>query len=323
MRTNLVAAALLALACVQPATAQSPAWPEKPVHLIVPAGPGGPNDVLARIVSQYLPATLGQSIIVENRAGAGGGTAARAVAASDPDGYTLMVGNTAVLAVIPAVSRNPGYDPITSFAAVSKLMDSMQVLIVSNDVPVKSVAELVAYAKANPGKLNFASSGIGNLTHLSGELLKVKAGIDIVHVPYKSDAESVTAMLGGQVQLNFGNAGVLGPHIREGKVRALAVTGTQRSKDFPELPTLAEAGVAGYAVTSFFGIVAPAGTPPAVVDKLSSLLNAQMAAGPMREALIRFGADAAPSSPAEFAAFIAVEAQKWKATAEAADVRID
>jgi tripartite-type tricarboxylate transporter receptor subunit TctC len=316
------ACALLVAISVQPAASQT-AWPDKPVRLIVPAGPGGPNDVLARIVAQFLPQTLGQSIVVENRPGAGGATAAKAVTAAEPDGYTLLVGNTAVLAVIPAVTREPGYDPIASFAPIAKLMDSMQVLIVSNDVPVKTFAEFIAYAKANPGKLNFASSGIGNLTHLSGELLKAKAGIDIVHVPYKSDAESVTAMLGGQVQINFGNAAVLGPHIREGKVRALAVTGAERSKDFPELPTIAEVGVPGYVVTSFFGIVAPAKTPQAIVDKMNRVLNEQMAAGPLRESLIRFGADPKPSSPQEFAAFIANEARKWRTTAETAGVRID
>ena len=154
-------------------------------------------------------------------------------------------------------------------------------LIVSNDVPVKTLPELIAYAKANPGKLNFASSGIGNLTHLAGELLKVKAGIDIVHVPYKSDAESMTALLGGQVQMKFGNSGVLGPYIRDGKVKALAVTGDVRNTDFPELPTIAEAGVTGYVVTSFFGIVAPAETPQAIIDKFNAAFNQQMARRPV------------------------------------------
>jgi tripartite-type tricarboxylate transporter receptor subunit TctC len=323
MRKLFVCAVLVAAAAVQPARSQTASWPERPIRLIVPAGPGGPNDVLARIVSQYLPATIGQSIVVENRPGAGGGTAAKAVASADPDGYMLLVGNTAVLAVIPAVSRNPGYDPVASFAAIAKLMDSMQVLVVSNDVPVKTLRELIAYAKANPGKLNFASSGIGNLTHLAGELLKVKAGIDIVHVPYKSDAESMTALLGGQVQMMFGNSGVLAPYIRDGKVKALAVTGDVRNADFPELPTIAEAGVAGYVITSFFGIVAPAGTPQAIIDKFNAALNRQMADGPLREALIRFGADPKPSSPQEFATFIANEARKWRVTAEAAGVKID
>ena len=323
MRKLFVCAVLVAAAAVHPVRSQTTAWPEKPIRLIVPAGPGGPNDILARIVSQYLPATIGQNIVVENRPGAGGGTAAKAVAGADPDGYTLLIGNTAVLAVIPSVSRNPGYDPITSFSAIIKLTDSMQVLVVSKDVPAKTVPELIAYAKANPGKLNFASSGIGNLTHLAGELLKVKAGIDIVHVPYKSDAESMTALLGGQVQMMFGNSGVLAPFIRDGKVKVLAVTGDMRNGDFPELPTVAEAGVTGYVVTSFFGIVAPAGTPSAVIDKFNAALNQQMAGGPLREALVRFGADPKPSSPQEFAIFIANEARKWRATAEAAGVRID
>jgi tripartite-type tricarboxylate transporter receptor subunit TctC len=323
MRITFFCAALIAAAAIHPAQSQTLSWPEKPIRLIVPAGPGGPNDVLARIVSQYLPSAIGQSIVVENRTGAGGGTAAKAVAAAEPDGYTLLIGNTALLAVIPAVSRNPGYDPIASFTPIVKLMDSMQVLIVSNDLSVKSVAEFVAYAKANPGKLNFASAGQGNLTHLAGELLKVKAGIDLVHVPYKAEAESLTALLGGQVQMTFANSGVVGPYIRDGKVSALAVTGDVRNKDFPELPTLAEAGVPGYAVTSFFGIVGPAKMPPAIVNKLNAALNQQMAAGPLRDALIKFGADPKPSTPQEFAAFIGSEARKWREIADAADIRID
>ena len=316
-----IAAVALVIAAIAPAQAQT--WPDKqPIRLIVPAGPGGPNDVLARLVAQYLQPVLKQSVVVENRPGAGGGIGARAVATAAPDGYTLLIGNTATLAVIPAVSRNPGYDSAKDFVAVGKLIDAEQILVISPSLPVHSVAELVAYAKANPGKLNFSSGGVGNLTHLSGELLKVKAAIDIVHVPYKSDAESATAVVGGQVQMSFSNTALMQPLIREGKLRALGVTSPSRRPELPDMPAIAET-VPGYEVTSFFGIVAPAGTPATIVDKLNAALNAGLRAGDMREGMAKLNWTPAPSSPQEFSAFIAAEAQKWRMIADTANIKID
>jgi tripartite-type tricarboxylate transporter receptor subunit TctC len=278
--------------------------------------------VLARLVAQHLQSSLKQSIVVEHRPGAGGGIGARTVAAAAPDGYSLLVGNTATLAVIPAVSRNPGYDAAKDFAGIAKLIEAEQVLVVTPTLPVHSVTELVAYAKANPGKLNFSSSGAGNLTHLSGELFKVKAAVDIVHVPYKSDAESATAVVGGQVQLSFSNTALMQPLINDGKLRALGVTSATRLKDLPDLPAIAES-VPGYAVTSFFGIVAPARTPPAIVERLNKALNDGMAAGEMRESILKLKWALAPSTSQEFSSFIAAEQQKWRMIAEQANIRID
>jgi tripartite-type tricarboxylate transporter receptor subunit TctC len=212
----------VALHAAEPARAQS--YPSKVIKMVVPAGPGGPTDVLARLVAERMVAALGQSVIIDNRGGAGGAIAAKAVAGADPDGYTLLFGNTATLANIPAVSKSAGYDPVRNFAAVAKVMDSYMILVVRADAPWKSVGELVAYAKANPGRLNHGSAGAGNLTHLSGELLKVKAGIDFVSVQYKSSAEFNTALLGGQVDLVVDNVAGLRALIQDGKLRALAVS---------------------------------------------------------------------------------------------------
>jgi tripartite-type tricarboxylate transporter receptor subunit TctC len=304
-----------------PAHAQ--AWPEKqPIRIIVPAGAGGPNDVLARIVAQQLQPALKQNVVVENRPGAGGGIGARAVATAAPDGYTLLIGNTATLAVIPAVSRRPGYDAAKDFAPVGKLIDAEQLLVVSAKLPAYSVGELIAYAKEHPGKLSFSSGGVGNLTHLSGELFKLQAGIDIVHVPYKSDAESATAVVGGQVQMSFSNTALMQPLIREGKLRPLGVTSPKRRPEVPDVPSIAES-LPGFAVTSFFGVVAPAGTPRAILDRLNGVLNDGLEGGEMRAALLRLKWAPAPSSPQDFGAFIMVEQMKWRTIAEKANIRID
>jgi tripartite-type tricarboxylate transporter receptor subunit TctC len=314
----------LAIATIAGAgSAHAQPWPEKqPIRIIVPAGAGGPNDVLARLVAQQLQPALKQTVVVENRPGAGGAIGARAVATAAPDGYTLLIGNTATLAVIPAVSRKPGYDAAKNFAAVGKLIDAEQLLVVSAKLPAYSVPELIAYAKANPGKLNFSSGGVGNLTHLSGELFKLQAGIDIAHVPYKSDAESATAVVGGQVQMSFSNTALMQPLIREGKLRPLGVTSPKRRPEVPDVPAIAES-LPGFAVTSFFGVVAPAGTPRAILDRVNGVLNDGLEGGEMRNALLRLRWTPAPSSPQDFGAFITVEQMKWRTIAEKANIRID
>ncbi len=314
---------IVACIAIAPTTAAAQSYPDKPIRLIVPAGPGGPNDVLARLLAQHLQGRLGATLVVDNRAGAGGLIGARAAAAAEPDGYTLLIGNTATLANIPAFSRTAGYDPVKSFAPIAKITDSYQVLAVRADFPTRSVAGLIALAKTNPGKLNFSSGGAGNLTHLSGELLKLKAVIDIVHVPYKSTAEAVTAVLGDQVQMTFGGISVLLPLLREGKLRALAVTSAGRAGELPDVPTMIESGVPDYVVTSFFGVVAPAGTPAAVVDKLAHAINAALADPEMLAGLRRLGAEPSSSSPQEFAALIARELGKWQAVAASAGISID
>ena len=309
--------ALLAVAiAVAPAVAQD--YPVRPIHLIVPAAPGGPTDLPARLVAQILP-DLGQPGVVENRPGGGGVVAARSVATAAPDGYTLLVGNTSVLAVLPAVSASAGYDPAKNFAPVVKLSESYQILVVPAASPFKSVADLVAFAKQHPGKLNVAHTGAGGLPHLTIKLFEARAGIDLVGVPYKSGAESVTAVLGGQVDMTIEGITILLPLIRDGKLRALAVTSRERTPLAPDLPTMIEAGVPDYEVTTFNGVVAPAGTPAAIVAKLNAAINAGLQTPDMQNRLQTLGAVSRPNTPAEFAAFIATEHAKWAALG----IRID
>jgi tripartite-type tricarboxylate transporter receptor subunit TctC len=303
--------------------ARAEGYPSKVIKLVVPAGPGGPTDLLARLIGERMAATLGQAVIVDNRGGAGGAIAARAVAAAEPDGYTLLFGNTATLANIPAVSKSAGYDPTKSFAAVAKIMDSYMLLVVRPDFPAQTVGELIAMAKANPGKLNHGAAGAGNLTHLSGELLKVRAGVDFVAVQYKSSAEFITALLGGQVQFAFDNVTSLRALIDEGKLRALAVTSAERQVDFPAVPTMVEAGVPDYVVTAFFGVVAPAGTPPAIVAKLNAVINEGLKTDALGESLRKLGAEATIASPEQFAAFIVAEMHKWTEIAAIAGIKVD
>ena len=228
--------------------------------MIVPAPPGGQTDVLARYLGQRLQAALGQNVIVDNRAGAGGAIGARAAATAEPDGYTIFFGNTSTLAVIPAVSKNPGYDPNRNFAPVASVSESYMILVVHPSFPAKTVQEFIAYAKANPGKLNFANAGAGNVTHLTGEMFRTAAQIDFVNVPHKGGAESVTAVLGQQVDFALESPVILLPLIREGKLRALAVTSAKRKSEIADIPTMREGG-ADFVATLLTGVVAPAGTP--------------------------------------------------------------
>jgi tripartite-type tricarboxylate transporter receptor subunit TctC len=297
-------------------------YPNQPIRIVVAASPGGPNDIVARMAAQFL-GKLGQPVLVENRAGAGGALGAREVAASKPDGYTLLTGNTSTLAVIPATSASAGYDPIKSFAPVAKFWESYQILVVDPSFPAKSLSELVEYARANPGKLNYAHTGQGGLPHLTGELFKLRAGVDIVGVPYRSDGESVTAILTGSVQMTFGNMTVLLPLIREGKLRALGVTSPKRTPLAPELPSIMEAGVPDYEVTTFFGIVAPAGTPESIVQKLNGVLNDGLLATETDTIVARLGAVSTPGTPGNFAGFIAAKRQQWTDVAKAAGVKLD
>ena len=314
----------LALAVLAGAGASAAAqdYPERPIHLIVPSAPGGPTDLPARLVAQILPG-LGQPAVVENRAGAGGALGARAVAGATPDGYTLLVGNTSVFAVWPAVSASAGYDPAKSFAPIAKLSESYQIVVVPAASPFKSIREVVAFAKANPGKLNVAHTGLGGLPHLTIELLKARAGIDGVGVPYKSGGESVTAVLGGQVDLTIEGITILLPLIRDGKLHALAVTSRARTPLAPDLPTMIEAGVPDYEVTTFNGVAAPAGTPDGIVQRLNAAINEGMQAADIQNRLLALGAVSKPNSPAQFADFMAAEHRKWSQLAASAHIRLD
>jgi tripartite-type tricarboxylate transporter receptor subunit TctC len=315
-------ALVLAMVACTHAPAAAQGYPDHPIRIIVPAAPGGPTDLPARLAAQILPG-LGQPAVVENRAGAGGAIGARSVAVAAPDGYTLLVGNTSVLAVIPAVSMSAGYDPAKNFSPVVKLTESYQILVVPASSPFRSVHDLVAFAKGHPGKLNAAHTGAGGLPHLTIELLKAKAGIDVVGVPYKSGGESVSAVLAGQVDLTIEGITILLPLIGDGKLRALAVTSRVRTPLAPDLPTMIEAGVPDYEVTTFNGVVAPAGTPANIVGKLNAAINDGMQAPDMQRRLQTLGAVSRVNSPSEFGAFIAAEHGKWSALAKSAGIRIE
>jgi tripartite-type tricarboxylate transporter receptor subunit TctC len=305
------------------ATATAQTYPDRLVRIIVPQGPGGPTDLLARVAAQRLQAVLHQNFIIENRGGAGGVIAAKTAAGAEPDGYTLFMGNTSVLVLIPILSKSANYDPEKLFVPVARLAESYQVLVVHPSLPVKTVAELVAYAKANPNKLNYSSAGIGNTIHLAGELFNHVAGTRIVHVPYNSGAEATRAVLGGQVQMTFVNITGLPPLIADGKLRALAVTSPKRLALLPDVPTMVESGYPDFVVRAFFGLAAPSGTPAPIVDKLNATINAEMTSNEMQTTLKRLGAEPGTGTAAEFAAFIAAERKRWSAVAKAANISID
>ncbi len=320
---SAIGAAVLAwaLACAGAAPAQE--YPSRPIRLVVPFGPGGPTDVAARLVTQIVQNELGATIVVENRPGAGGATGSKSVANAEPDGYTLLVGTSATLGVVPALMKNPGYDPVKSFAAVAKVADSTTVMIVPATLPVDSLAEFIGYAKTHRGSLSYASAGAGNQPQLVAELLKAKAGIEAVHVPYKSGAEMVTAVLGEQVQMAFPDIAILLPLIREHKVKALAVTGARRHPQLPDVPTIAESGFPDVVASFWSGVVAPAATPVAIIAKLNAAIDKGLRSRDVEEKLAAIGVQTAPGSPQEFARFIAAETIKWRAIAQTAGVSLD
>ena len=320
-RLSLALAALAAF--LLPAAVPAQDYPTRVIKLIVPAGPAGPTDLLGRLIADRMGAALGQPVIVENHGGGGGVLGARLVAKAEPDGYTLLFGNTATLANIPAVLRNPGYDPAKNFTAVAKVMDSYQVVVVRPDFPAKTIGEFVAYARTNPGKLNYGAAGLGNLTNLSGELLKLKAGIDFASIQYKSGAEFTNAVLSGDVQLAIDNVTALRGMVLDGRLRALAVTSAVRQKDFPDVQTMIEGGVPDYVVTSFFGVVAPAGTPAPIVAKLNTVINEALRSDVLRDNLKKLGAEPTIETPEKFSAFIAAETRKWTEIADVAHIKID
>jgi tripartite-type tricarboxylate transporter receptor subunit TctC len=320
-----VLSAIVVLTCVigaaGPAGAQG--YPNRPIKMIVPFPAGGPVDVAARLIGQRLPRALGAAVIIENRAGAAGALGSKTVAGADPDGYTLLCGNISSLVVLPAVTGNRDYDPAKAFAPVAKVSQNYEVLVIHPAFPARSVGELVALAKAKPGKLNYGSAGHGNATHLAAELFKLRTGADIVHIPYKGAADAVTGVLGGQVQMFFGDIGGVLPLMREGTLRALAVSSETRNPLVPDLPTMIESGVPDYVVLTYIGVVAPAGTPAGIIDKLNSAINESLTTPDVAAAFARLGAELRPASPQDFATFLAAETKKWVDVAKAANIKIE
>jgi len=323
MRVLSVATVFACVAAAGNALCQAPAYPAKPIRLVVPFPPGGATDILARDVAQKLTEAWGQSVVVDNRPGAGGNIGAELVAHASPDGYTLLMGTVGTHAINASLYAKMPYDHIRDFAPVILVAGVPNVLVVNPALPVNSVAELIAYAKANPGKLNFASSGNGTSIHLSGELFKVMAGVQMTHVPYKGSAPAVQDLISGQVQLMFDNLPPSLPQIKAGKLRALAVTSATRAPALPDVPTMAEAGLPGFEASSWFGVLAPAGTPPAIVAKLNAEIAKWLATPEAKERLSKQGANAAGGSPEDFVKHIAAETAKWAKVVKDSGAKID
>ena len=288
-------------------------YPDHPITLIVPYAPGGGNDVLARAVAEPMAKVLGQPVVIENRGGAGGSVGTRQVAKAAPDGYTLGLGGTGTLAIDPTLYPNVGYDPRKDFAPVGLIATSPLIVLVNQLVPVHSVQELIALAKAQPGKLNYASAGVGSGIHLGTVLFAETAGIDLTHIPYKGSGPALTDLLGGHVQIYFSSLPPAVGLVKEGKLRALGVTGLKRSASFPDLPTVAEQGLPGFEAVLHYGIVAPAGTPRPIIEKLNAALRAALNDPKVRGHMATEGAEPLATSPEEYAADIDREETKWSA----------
>jgi tripartite-type tricarboxylate transporter receptor subunit TctC len=316
----LWSAAAAALSFALPAQAAD--FPTKPITLVVPFAPGGPTDAMARTLAAAVK--IGQPVIVENRAGAGGNLGAEAVARAAADGHTVLFGTSGPLAINVSLYKKIGYDPVKSFAPVMQIGHLPNVLVVNPGIPAKNVKELIAYGKANPGKLSYASSGNGASSHLAGVLFNNLAGTDFAHIPYKGTGPALNDLLGGQVAMTFTDVLTALPHIKSGKLRALGVTTKDRSQALPEVPTIAEQGIAGFDVSVFFGLVVPAGTPKDVIDKLNQGFADALKQPEVRKTLLAQGLELAPStSPEQLGAFIQTEVPKWRAVVKSSGAEID
>ena len=318
----LVACSAFALLGAPSALAQAP-FPTKPVRLVVPFPAGGTTDILARAAAQKLSETLGQQVIVDNRPGAGGNIGAELVAKAPADGYTLLMGTVGTHAINPSLYAKMPYDHVKDFAPVILVAGVPNVLVVNPEVPVKSVPELIAYAKANPGKLNFASSGSGTSIHLSGELFKAMTGVQMTHVPYKGSAPALTDLVGGRIQLMIDGGNVVQPFVLDGRARALLVTGDTRSPALPDVPSAREAGLPEFVIYGWQGVLAPAGTPQSVIDRVSREIAKALSAPELKSRLSSQGTEPAYLPPAEFRAYIAGEEKRWAQVIRTAKVTVD
>ena len=291
-------------------------YPARPLRLIVPTAPGGGTDFTGRLVAAKLSETMGQQVVVENRGGGGGSVGADNAAKATPDGYTLLLGSIATHAVNPALYKKLPYDHLKDFAPVSLIGTVPNALVVHPTVPVKSMQEFITYAKANPGKINYGSSGVGSPPHLSMELLRSMTGVNLVHVPYKGAGPALADLLGGQVQAMCTSLAGLINFVKSGRVRALGVTTAKRNPQLPDVPTIVESGVPGYEVTIWYAVFAPVATPKAIVDKLNAEMVKALNSSEMKERMALQGMDPAPSTPAELIAFVKIETAKWAKAAK-------
>jgi tripartite-type tricarboxylate transporter receptor subunit TctC len=319
----LIKAMVLAFGGLVTHSAFAQAYPTKPIRLIVPFPPGGSTDIVARIVAQKLGDRLGQQVLIENRGGAGGTIGTEAVAKSAPDGYTLVLGTTSTHVVAPNVYAKIGYDPVKDFAPVSLVAVTPYLLVANPGVEVKSLPEFVGYVKARPGKLNYASAGTGSTTHLAMEMLKSAAGLYIVHIPYNGNGPAGTAVIAGQVEFLFGSLPAVLPHAKSGRVRPLAVGTPKRSPSLPEVPTVAESGFPGFDAALWLSVMAPAGTPAPVVDRLHKEIVAAIASPDAADALSKAGAEPITSTPTELAAMVKDGVDKYAKVVKQAGVKVE
>jgi tripartite-type tricarboxylate transporter receptor subunit TctC len=299
------------------------AWPAKPIKWIVPFAPGGTTDILARTIGDKLSVALGQPVIVENKPGAGGGLGADFVAKAAPDGYTILGGTISTNAINASLYKDLPYDPVKDFVPITLIARVPNMLVVNNDVPVKTVAELIALMKKNPGKYTFASSGNGTSQHLSGELFKSMAGVDMQHIPYKGSPPALQDVMGGNVTMTFDNITTAWPLAKGGKLRALGVTTAKRSPAAPDVPTIAEAGVVGYEIGSWQGVFAPANTPSVIVKRLNTEIVKIINLPDVQEKLLTLGAEPVANSSEEFTVFVKAEVVKWGDVVKKSGARVD
>ena len=318
-----LAASIVALFGVDANAQSTTSYPEKAVRIVVPFPAGGATDIVARVVGERLSGAWNKPVVIENISGAAGASGTAAAAKAAPDGYSLLTATGTTTTLLPHLRRNLPYDPLRDFEAVSLLCSFPNILVVNPAFPAKSVAELIALAKAQPGRIAFASSGPGSAQHLAGELFRQAAGLDMVHVPYKGGGPALQDVIGGQVPIFFANMASGFPHVKAGRLRALAITGTQRSPAAPDLPTVAESGLPGYEVYEWNGIFAPAGTPKAIVDRLYAEFSRALHSTDVKERIASLGGEVSAMPPREFAAWLAAQMDKWARVVDTAHIKLD
>jgi len=322
-RSTIRRMAVAAILAVAAGLAHAQAWPQKPIKIVVPYPPGGTSDILARAIAPGLQAALGQAVVIENKPGATGNLGAEFVAKAPPDGHTLLLADIGSLAISPSVFPALPFDPVKSFAPVIMVAYSPHLLAAHPSVPAKNVKELIAYAKANPNKLNFAISGVGGANHLAGIDFAMRAGIEWTYIPYKGGSQAITDVMAGQANILFNGMLATYPFVKEGKLKAIAISSAKRFGAAPDIPTVAEAGFPGFETGSWQGIVAPAGTPPEVVAKLHATVTTILATAEVKERLDKAGAELRPQSPAQFGAFIAAERDRWAKVVKDSGAKFD
>ncbi|TAI61717.1 tripartite tricarboxylate transporter substrate binding protein [Bradyrhizobium sp. Leo170] len=301
-------------------TAQAQDYPNRPITLVIPFAPGGSTSIVGRGIAEKMSELLGEKIMIDNRPGAGGTVGTKAVAKSDPDGYTLVLGYTGTLAIGPSLYKKAGYDPRKDFAPIGMIGNAPNSLVVHPSFPAKSVAELIAYAKQNPGKISFGSAGAGTASHITGEYFARSAGISLVHVPYKGTGPALVDLIGGHIPMAFAPIPASHANVSAGTLRALAVTSSTRSGLLPDVPTIAEAGVPGFDASLYYGLAAPAGTPRPIIDKLNKVLRDALASDEVKRQLGSDGTEITPGSPEDYADFIDKDEKKWAQLVKASGV---